>query len=369
MINPGEYLTPDECMSSWLGSEALFDVNGMPHLSKIIRKPKGVGCEIKSLADGLAKIMLRLEIQEGKERMATKRFVVRTAANCTPTSPNIGQYTADLAAGNVYKATTAQTMRLLEPWFGTGRTAVGDSYFASVETLLALAKHGVFFMGIVKTAHKEYPMKHLKQWYNDGMAATPPLSRGSHKVLRSSYLGADGTNHYMMACGWAERKTIKTIISNRGTTLEGSKSKRIRHRVIADENNVLTTERYILEVKRPMVVEQLFSVFSAVDIADHYRQGSLSLETSWKTKCWYIRVFATVLGIIFTDCYLAYVLEYKEHHFGLTTECKDFHTFLDELAYQLIHNVLLADTVATRNANNGDEMIPVCLSVCHKKCN
>ena len=336
-------------MSSWLGQEGFYSVEGMPHLSKIIRKPKGVGCELKSLADSATKIMLRLEIMEGKERMALLRYALRTNANTHPTAPNIAQYNADVAANDVYKATTAQTLRLVEPWFGTGRTAVGDSYFASVETLLALAKHGLYFMGIVKTAHREYPMKHLKNWYAVGNAANPPLVRGSHKVLLSTYVAPDGSNHSMIACGWAERKTLKTIVSNRGTTDQGTPSIRTRHRVAQGIDNVLFTQRYSISVPRPKVIEMLFDSFAAVDIADHLRQGSLSMETSWLTKSWYVRVFATVLGMIFTDCYLAYVMEFKNHHDGVTVGMQTYHSFLDKLAYQLIHNPFRPEPVVTRN--------------------
>lgn len=360
-MKPGEFLTPDECMSSWLGQEGLYSVEGIPHLSKIIRKPKGVGCEMKSVADSASKIMLRLEIMEGKERMAVRRYALRTNANIHPAAPNIDQYNADVLANDVYKATTAQTLRLLEPWFGTGRTAVGDSYFASVETLLALAKHGMYFMGIVKTAHKEYPMQHLKNWYNTGNAANPPLVRGSHKVLLSTYAGPDGSNHTMMACGWAERKNLKTIVSNRGTTDQGTPSIRARHRVAQTAENTLYTERYNISVPRPKVIEMLFDSFAAVDIADHLRQGSLTMESSWLTKKWPIRMFATILGMIFTDCYLGHVMEYKVHHHGVSTGMPTYHSFLDRLAYQLIHNPYSAQPMMIRPRVNDDEFEEVML--------
>ena len=43
----------------------------MPHVTRIDRKPKGVGCEIKNCADADTKVMLQLEIQEGAEIMCT----------------------------------------------------------------------------------------------------------------------------------------------------------------------------------------------------------------------------------------------------------------------------------------------------------
>jgi len=51
IIIPGTYLCLDECMSAWLGMEATIGGQwGMPHVTKIPRKPQGVGCELKSLA-------------------------------------------------------------------------------------------------------------------------------------------------------------------------------------------------------------------------------------------------------------------------------------------------------------------------------
>ena len=61
----------DETMWQWTGQ-------GMPHLSFVQRKPEPLGCEIKNLCCGESGVMLFLEIQEGRVRMARKRFA-RTA--------------------------------------------------------------------------------------------------------------------------------------------------------------------------------------------------------------------------------------------------------------------------------------------------
>jgi hypothetical protein len=39
-----------------------------------VRKPEGVGAEIKAVADGSTSIIMRLDIMEGKERQAAKEF-------------------------------------------------------------------------------------------------------------------------------------------------------------------------------------------------------------------------------------------------------------------------------------------------------
>ncbi|ETN00434.1 hypothetical protein PPTG_24270 [Phytophthora nicotianae INRA-310] len=66
-------------------------------------------------------------------------------------------YNADFGEG------TAVVLRLAQPYAGSGRTVVADSAFSSVKTLVQLnSMMGLYFMGMVKTATKEYPMDHLK---------------------------------------------------------------------------------------------------------------------------------------------------------------------------------------------------------------
>ena len=131
---PGWQLCIDESVSSWRGKDGDFCSDGMPHVTRIDRKPKGVGCEIKNCADADTKVMLQLEIQEGAEIMCTREYV------------------AD------YKlAGTAQVLRLTKPWHGSGTA------FASITTALACRKHGLHFTGLVKTATKFYPKGYMDE--------------------------------------------------------------------------------------------------------------------------------------------------------------------------------------------------------------
>ena len=111
VINPSHMIVEDELLSSWISRKQDRTADGIPHLTKIIRKPKGVGTEIKCVADGLVGIMLRIEICEGKEAESKKKW-------------------SHLPAG------TAQTLRLSEPWHGTGRIIVADSAFSSGTTAI-----------------------------------------------------------------------------------------------------------------------------------------------------------------------------------------------------------------------------------------
>ena len=121
VIQPGNKLTIDESMFAWYGKGDYQ--GGMPAIMKIKRKPKGVGCEIKNIADSTTNIMLNFEINEGKDEMAKK------------------PYQTELGAG------TATTLRLCEPWFHSGRIILGDSWFASVKVAEQLHNRGLYFMG------------------------------------------------------------------------------------------------------------------------------------------------------------------------------------------------------------------------------
>ena len=67
IILPGPFITVDESMSSWKGKSLYFNtasdmsisgVLGLPHKTKIVRKPKGVGLEIRNACCAETGIML-----------------------------------------------------------------------------------------------------------------------------------------------------------------------------------------------------------------------------------------------------------------------------------------------------------------------
>ena len=50
-VSPVYKMVVDESMSEWRGRDQRHGDSGCPHVTKIIRKPKGVGMEVKNLAD------------------------------------------------------------------------------------------------------------------------------------------------------------------------------------------------------------------------------------------------------------------------------------------------------------------------------
>ena len=251
-----------------------------------------------------------------------------------------------ITASQGFPFSTAVTLRCTEYYHGTQRIIVGDSAFSSVTTLQELHNRGLYYMGVVKTAHSGYPKKHLEQWGAGNWGNTGVPSRGSFKLLKSPYQ-VQGHKYEMMAVGWKDRK-LKTIIANTGTTLFGTPSKRKRHRVVKDvETKERHTETYTIEVPRPRVVESMFDAFNAVDVHDQYRQGILKMETNWHTLDPFKRILATVEGMIYTDAYLAYKYEVTNSPYATDIAC-DFNDFLDKLCKSMIFNNMIDSKRSSR---------------------
>ena len=298
VVIPGTFLCIDECMSMWKGlCWKIAGIFGLPHKTKIARKPEGVGCEFKSLACVQTGIILALDIMEGSARNAAKQF-------------------NNLGAG------IGTCLRMTAPWHGSRRVLVGDSWFASVLTAYYLWTYGLFFMGIVKTASKFFPKQYLVDWCNLNYSRP---NRGNHILLKTV---KEGVNIY--ALGWSDKKG-KQVVFTTGTTIAADPSIRRRHkRVLRD--GIWEKEAYHKEVKRPMIIKEMFDAFSTIDIHDHLRQGSLELEREWVTRNWVHRLFMTILGMIIVNAFNAYLY--------MTTDSEpiDFNVFLGKLAYELIFN-------------------------------
>lgn len=323
VVKPGADITVDECMSAWDGTDFKWTAEGMPHVTKIARKPKGIGCELKSACDGESGIMLRLEIQEGAEAMKDKKWA------------------------NMYKYHTAVTLRLTEPWHGSNRTVNGDSAFASFVTAIALLGVGLFFRGIVKTASSLFPMKWFKRWGD-----TNPRRGANVQVKTTTIVG--GVSRAVMAIGWM-CKLPKYFVSTCGNGLAAAVQKVQRTKRVLVEG-IWDTEHYTKETAWPNMVRDLFVYFSVIDVHDHYRQGTLAMEVHIKTKCWWLRVFSTIIGMIYTDAYFMYRHDYRSTHYGTDVGMETFEEWLGKLAYQMIWNTLIqCESRSKRSRGEGEE--------------
>ena len=309
ILIPGKFLVVDEIMSMWLGKDGKYAVEGMPHVTKITRKPEGVGAEMKAVADGDTGCIIGVDLMEGAARMALRPFIDR------------------------YPAGTAVCLRLCGFWRGSGRIVIGDSWLGSVVCLIGLRQElGLFFMGMVKTAHRRFPKAHFDDWFIARKAGGLP--RGVWNTLTSMYVvDHEGTpfEFPMYAVAWHD-KTCKKIISNVGTTLPAQLPS-IRHWTSVDDvGGIPTTVDKTTAIPRPAMFELFYRCFSSIDVNDHTRQGLLAIERTWRTNSWSMRVFGTLFGVMVTNAYNLHKYDRKTAHI----EPSDFYAFVDELGAALI---------------------------------
>ena len=155
----GSDLVVDESTSGWKGVDEKR-YNGPPWLCHLKNKPQPVSFMLKTMADCDTGVIIKIELQEGKEEMKLKRF------------------------SDTMKPSTAVVRRLLEDYEGSGRTIFGDSWFTNMNTIEMVRSIGNFYVGMVKTGHAGIP----KQYMNTMAFNGPDAKRGDHMTL---HLGND----------------------------------------------------------------------------------------------------------------------------------------------------------------------------------
>lgn len=128
--NAGTILVIDESMVAWEGATSA-------HLTLIPRKPTPLGFMFKTLGCASSNILVNLEAVEGAEIDRQKKWVQE------------------------FKATTACTLRLTEPYANTGRICIGESWFGSTRTCEELAEQGIYSVMSIKKGSKDFPKKTL----------------------------------------------------------------------------------------------------------------------------------------------------------------------------------------------------------------
>ena len=219
----------------------------------------------------------------------------------------------------------------------------GDSWFGSLTCCKALKALGLYSQFLVKTAYKHFPLKYLQRWAREQDALMQDdgarVPWGNWKLLKHSAPNATGgPDDVFYALGHRDRR-LKTMVSNKGTTLPGEPLCVERCRLVEDEDGRLQTEWYLKKTPRVQMLQLLFDSFSAIDVHDHRRQGVFQMEKFWKTKCWWHRIFATVgIGMCMVDAYLAFKMEWHMYENDDEGSVEDFVTFAGHVAHDLIFN-------------------------------
>lgn len=260
----------DESFSEWLGKDSRHLQNGCPHVVKEERKPKRVGMEFKNMACATSGIMMALEIVACGDEMQRRKYC--------------DEYTSG--------AGTSLLMRLSETAGikGSGRVAVADSAFASVQSATELRNRmGVHLIGLVKTATKKFPHQYFEE--------QPQLPQGEFVALTAINKGVN-----LRALSWHDKKR-KNLIATCGTTLDGEPHKKKRWR---NFNNG-KTEYFTASIPRPNIVETYFDAAQHIDVHNYLRQGSVACERP--THRWMFRIFQTIVGMVEVDAFLAHQYE------------------------------------------------------------
>lgn len=309
---PSEDICVDESISRWYGLGGSWINIGLPQYIAMERKPDN-GCEIQNAACGKSGVMLQLKL-------------VKTAA------ASQGEFYSDNDNETTLLHGTQVVKQLVRPWLNSNRIICADSAFASVGCANELKRLGMRFIGVVKTATKQFPMKWLSE--------VELSNRGDRKGLVAR--NADGGDVNLLAFVWMDRDR-RYFITNTSSLGEGTPVTRERWRQVNQEPNA-DPERVDLVVPQPLACEIYYSTNAAIDNHNRCRQDTLMLERKIETKDWSTRVAHTILGMIIVDSWMVYK--------AATATLEKQHDFYTLLAEELIDNTY--DTVQGNTPTNAD---------------
>ena len=249
-------------MVKWMGRY-------MPPRMFLRRKPDPLGRELKTVCDGLTGVCFRMEPVENAALMRGKEF-----------------YTD-------YGATTATTLRLMQPFFGSGRVCLGDSWFGSVKSCCALLERGVYSVLNVKTAHKGFPKTTLLRLLaNDhdqpGLTVCIPgearIRRTRTMIKATAHRGPAGVPLCLVSscCTTQPAGTMKYMVKHPTDTTH-----LLAKEIPVDETTQLYRSRY-----------------SIVDQHNRLRTGSVAFHDVWKTHDFRIRELSELIGLAEVNTFL-----------------------------------------------------------------
>ena len=285
----GTFLTVDETMVFWTGL-------GPAHLTYLPRKPTPLGIMFKTLCDSKTGVLMHAEKVDGAERDRLKKWY------------------------REFKATTACTLRLTEPWHGTRRVVIADSWFGSCRTAEELWEVGLYSIMSVKTGTKGFPKDVIKkrvQKRDDLHCLT----------VKTRMNGGEEVPFY--AVGHFDKAPLH-LIATCGSTKQAEDT--VRDRRYFTEGAV-ERERYVL--KQPEITALYRQNFPAVDKFNRTAVGPGSVVDVWGTKSQETRFFAATLSFAETNAYKLF------KNFACNVPNKDRMTRLQwkqALSSSLIHN-------------------------------
>lgn len=260
-IHPGHLCCTDESMMEWMNKYC-------PGWQYVERKPMPWGNLFHTCACAISKIILSLEIMEGKDRPEWKEkeeFEDRFNTNAV-TKTKVG----------------GLIMRMAKPLFKRKCIVVHDSGFSCVTAMKELLKEGVHSSMLFKK--KRYFPR-----FTDGAANAAFLEQ--QEFLVPFYKQMQFEDMHWQINMYRDTAHLTQLGSTYGT---GVLDSRLRSRFHPTTGAKIT-------FKHVDAVDDYFFARTAVDEHNRMRQGSLSFEQGWQTKKWHIRVFAFLVGMSETN--------------------------------------------------------------------
>lgn len=293
----------DESMSIW------FNRWTCPGWVFCPRKPHPFGNEYHTMCCAICGLMLFIELVEGKDhpKELPEKF-------------------------SEYGKTVGLLLRMLENYFGSGRYVVLDSGFCVLQGLKWLRKKGLFACALIKK--RRYwpwmvPGDAMERHFQDKEVGDTDAIEGVLDGVKYTIWGMKEPNYIMrmMATGGA---------------------------LLADETCKMTTRVFNGVTKTFQYLKPFdwhFRYRHAVDDHNNLRHATPSLEGTWLTLRWEIRVFTFLLAITEVNVYLTL----KSWHFvgDKASELPSILEFRRKLAWLFIKNPHLQEE---ENGTNGVEV-------------
>ena len=243
--------------------------------------------------------MLFLEIQDGKEAMAGKKYCDK------------------------YRQSVALTLRLTEYLHGHGDVVHGESAFSSVATCTALLEHSTYFSGLLKTAHKEFPRKFCQEMVFSAQAKRgDTFMKKVHGVVKYIY------DHVWNEPG-SEGAPRKIIISpwNHGMSVDDHARKRWHLNESTGESEVITHT-----VPHTQMIKSYFEAACVIDVHNHLRQDGLGMENAIGTSKWWFWLMCIIIGMVEVDTFKTF------YHFNRHKQVPSHRNFIERLVIMLLTN-------------------------------
>ena len=182
---------------------------------------------------------------------------------------------------------------LVEPRVRMDCCVCANSYFTSVNAVTVMRTMGLRFIGVVKTATKNFPMSYLSN--------LELVQHGDYKGLVAR--GTDG-QRTMLLFIWMDQDHCYFIASVSSLD-SGIPYSRNRWHQVSLELDALP-ENMELTIPQPKATEVYYRTCGVIDQHNRHCQDNLKTEKKLETKKWDMRVNLTIFSIIVVDTWLVY---------------------------------------------------------------